>query len=419
MSGFSTLLRIEMEITKGIEVKGYVPRESQMEILGSTARFLVCDMGRRWGKTITGLNWLLDGVCRDPESVGWWLAPVFSQSKMVFRTLTAAANKGNGTGAFNKLSHSELRAEFKNGSIIEFKSADNPDNLRGEGLKRVVIDEAARVKKEVFEEVVRPAISDTQGRVLFASTPKGKNWFFDMWNRGQDPLQKDFQSWRFPTSDNPIVVPEEIEQARQSLPHDVFKQEYLAEFLDDAAGVFRNVRACLGAVLAAPVPGMSYSMGVDLARLTDFTTIYVLDQNGVEVFHDRFNQIDWIVQKGRIKTACKKYNNAALLLDSTGVGDPIFEDLRRDGLNVEGYKFTSESKRQLIQCLMLSFEQEKIKIIGDPQTLAELDSFEYEMLPSGVVRYSAPDGYNDDCVIGLALANWGIQNRTELRIRRL
>ena len=168
-----------------MNIVGYKPRESQRVIFDSDARFLIGDMGRRWGKTITGLNWLLEGICNE-GGVNWWIAPIFGQSKMAFRKLLSAARKGNGKDAIRSISHSELRLEFLNRAVIEFKSADNPDTLRGEGLKRVVIDEAARVKKAVFEEVIRPAISDTAGRVLFISTPKGKNWFFDMWGRGKD-----------------------------------------------------------------------------------------------------------------------------------------------------------------------------------------------------------------------------------------
>ena len=391
-----------------MNIVGYTPRESQRVIFDSEARFLAGDMGRRWGKTITGLNWLLEGVCKE-EGINWWVAPIYGQSRMAFRKLLSAAKKGNGHGALQSVSHSELRLQFINDSVIEFKSADNPDTLRGEGLKRVVIDEAARVKREVFEEVIRPAVSDTRGRVLFISTPKGKNWFFDMWSRGQDPLQPEYQSWKFPTSDNPKVPEDDIEQARQSLPIDVFNQEYLADFLDDAAGVFRNVHKCKGAVPANPVSGESYCMGVDLARLTDFTTIFIMNSKGVQVYQDRFREIDWKIQKERIRYEAKRYNNAQVWLDSTGLGDPIYEDLRDAGLNIQGYNFTNTSKKQLIQSLMISFEQEKIKIFDDPVLIGELEIFEYEMTPSVFIRYQAPEGYHDDCVIGLALANWGVQ----------
>lgn len=396
-----------------MKIVGYVPRESQKGVHTSQARFLTVDAGRRWGKTITGLNWLLEGICQD-GGVNWWVAPVYSQSRMAFRKLISAAKKGNGDMAFKKPpSHSELRIEFKNDSVIEFKSADKPDTLRGEGLKRVVIDEAARVKKEVFEEVIRPAISDTRGRVLLLSTPKGKNWFFDMWTRGNDNLQPDYMSWKKPTADNPKVPFDDIEQARQSLPIDVFNQEYLAEFLEDSAGVFRNVKACMVSERQEPKPGMAYSAGLDLARLTDFTVLDILDQNGQQVFMDRFNLLDWAVQKQRIIATCQKYNNADLLLDSTGIGDPIYDDLRRMGLRVSGYKFTNESKKKLIECLMLSFEQVKIGIIDDSVQLNELGIFEYKINQSGTVSYSAPEGYHDDCVIGLALANWKLQNKAD------
>jgi len=392
-----------------MRIVGYTPRESQRLIFKPDIRFPIVDAGRRWGKTITGLNWLLEGVCND-GGVNWWLAPIYSQSKMAFRKLISAAKKGNGNGAMKSLSHSELRIEFINEAVIEFKSADNPDTLRGEGLKRVVIDEAARVKKAIFEEVIRPAISDTQGRVLFISTPKGKNWFYDLWTRGQDPLNKDFQSWKYPTSDNPKVPDDDIEQAKQSLPIDVFKQEYLAEFLEDVAGVFRNVKKCMDTQRSEPIKDKSYYGGLDLARLTDFTVLTILDGDGNQVFFDRFNIIDWAVQKQRIIATCNKYN-AKLLIDATGIGDPIFDDLRRSGLKVEGYKFTQESKKKLIESLMLAFEQERIKILNEPVQLNEIGIFEYRIGQSGTVHYSAPEGYHDDCVIALALANWRLQNK--------
>jgi len=398
-------------------ITGFSPRPSQLEVLEAPERFLIVDAGRRWGKSLSGLNWLLKGAC---ERVGesWWLAPIYSQSKMAFRTLLAAAHKGNAEAAFKSISHSEMRTELINGSAITFKSADNPDNLRGEGLSRVVVDEAARVQREVWEEVLRPAVSDTAGKVLFISTPKGKNWFYELYTRGFDPAHPDYRAWKFPTSDNPKVPAEDIEQARQSLPVDVFQQEYLAEFLDNNAGVFRNVKACIGSVREEPVPGRPYFSGLDLARLTDFTVLTILNGEGRQVFFDRFNLLDWAVQKDRIITTIKRYN-ADLLLDSTGIGDPIYDDLSRAGLNVEGYKFTSDSKKKLIEALMIAFEQAKIRILDEAVQTNEFDIFEYKIGQSGTVHYSAPEGYHDDCVISLALAWWKLHRGAGPRIWRV
>ena len=292
------------------------------------------------------------------------------------------------------------------------------DNLRGEGLRRVVLDEASRQPRAVWEEVIRPAVSDTGGDAMFASTPKGKNWFFELWTTGQDNLKPVFKSWTFPTSDNPLIAPEDIEQARQSLPADVFAQEYEAAFLDNQAGVFRNVAACTTSQREEPQAGKEYFAGLDLARLTDFTVLTIMDANGRQVFMDRYNLLDWAVQKQRIIYDVNRYN-ASLLLDSTGIGDPIFDDLRRSNLNVTGYKFTNESKGKLIECLMLAFEQKRISILDEKVQRNELEIYEYTIGRSGTVSYNAPEGYHDDTVIALALAWWVLGHRFEPRIRRL
>ena len=385
-----------------MKITGYAPRDSQRLLFASPVRFPVIDAGRRWGKTITGLNWLLQGVCEQPGEY-WWVAPIYSQSKMAFRTLLSAARKGRAEGAFKDVSHSELRIAYLNGSAMTWKSADNPDNLRGEGLRRVVVDEAARVRREVWEEVLRPAVSDTHGRVLFISTPKGKNFFYELYTRGQDPLQPEFESWKFPTADNPKVSPEDIEQARQSLPVDVFSQEYLAEFLENSAGVFRNIQACIGSIREEPLPGKQYRGGLDLARTTDFSVLTIFDTAGRQVFLDRFNQLSWAVQKDRFIPVIRKYR-ARVAVDATGVGDPIVEDLKRAGLDIIPYVFTSESKKRLIETAMVGFDQKQIRILNDEVQKGELEMFEYRMGKTGTVQYSAPDGAHDDCVIALCLA---------------
>lgn len=394
---------------------GYTPRPTQREIFAAPERFLAVDAGRRWGKTLTGLNWGLEGICREGGPI-WWVAPTFSQSKMVYRTLTSAARAGTAHSAIRSASDTELRVEFINGQVFEFKTGDNPDNLRGAGIRRAILDEAARLKREIYEEVIRPAVSDTHGRILFLTTPKGKNWFYELWLRGLDDSDPEFRSWKFPTWDNPKVSPEDIAQARASLPADVFAQEYAAEFLDNAAGVFRGVREAIGSERREPEKGREYFAGLDLARLTDFTVLTILNDAGEQVFFDRYNTLDWAVQKARIIRDVELYD-ARLLVDSTGIGDPIFDDLARAGLTVEGYKFTNISKKKLIEALMMGFEQHKLRILDEQTQTSELEIFEYEIGKGGLVHYSAPQGYHDDCAIALALAFWPLRpGRIEPRI---
>lgn len=397
-----------------MKVYGYTPRASQREIFEARERFLEVDAGRRFGKTVTGLNWGLEGLCREGGPV-WWIAPTYSQSKMAYKMLLTAARAG-GAKAIGASSETELRIDFINGHSFEFKSGEKPENLRGAGLKRVILDEAARLRPEVWKEVVRPAVSDTQGRVLFLTTPKGKNWFYELWLRGLPGEDPEFKSWKFPTWDNPKVPASDIEHARLSLPADVFAQEYAAEFLDNAAGVFRRIREAIGSERREPEAGREYYAGLDLARLTDFTTLTILNDAAEQVFFDRYNILDWKVQKDRIIYDVSRYE-ARLLMDSTGIGDPIFDDLTRADLVVEGYKFTQESKKALIEGLMMGFEQARIKTLDEPVQTNELEIFEYEIGKTGKVHYSAPEGYHDDTVMALALAYWPLRpGRVEPRI---
>jgi len=204
-----------------------------------------------------------------------------------------------------------------------------------------------------------------------------------------------------------------VDELVNEIPASIQRQEIYAEFLEDSSTVFRNLEKCAVSKEAEPAKGEIYVAGFDIARLQDFTVINVLNSKGEQVYHERFKDLDWIIQKQKIRNVCLKYNNAQCWMDSTGVGDPIYEDLLREDLNVIGYKFTNETKKQLIHALMMSLEQQKIKILtkeAAPEQYNEMVIFEYEMTPSGLIRYQAPEGYHDDCVMSLALANWGFVN---------
>lgn len=307
-----------------------------------------------------------------------------------------------------QINRSELYIEFVNGSQLWFKSADNPDALRGRGIDFLVVDEAAMVKSEAWLNALRPSLSDTQGKAVFISTPKGHNWFFELWTRGKDPKFSDYQSWSYPTAGNPYINKQEIEAARQTLPESVFRQEYLAEFIENVGTVFRGVDNCVKGALEEPQQHKRYYIGCDLAKYEDFTVLCVLDESGHVCGFDRYGKLDWTFQCRRIVNLTRHYN-ARLLIDSTGVGDPIYDELRREGIRVEGYKFTNASKADLIENLSIQIENKQVSYPEIPELINELKLFGYEMLPSGLTRYCAPKGFHDDCVIGLALAAWWLK----------
>ncbi|WP_169725485.1 terminase large subunit domain-containing protein [Alicyclobacillus contaminans] len=372
----------------------------------SMARFRVATCGRRWGKTYACANEIVKAAWENPGTLTWWVAPTYRQTMTAYRLITR-----NFRNAIAKDSKTELRIEWKSGGVTEFRSTDNFDALRGEGVSFLVIDEAAMVPREAWEAALRPTLSDTGGRCIIVSTPKGRNWFFGVWSRGQDPAFPEWESFKFPTSANPYIPPEEIEEARATLPSDVYRQEYEAEFLEDSAGVFRGIRDCVSGVLEGPQEGRRYVAGWDIAKHQDFSVIIVMDaERGHVVAFDRFNQVDYALQLNRVQNICMMYR-ARLLMDATGVGDPLLEQVKRLGIQVEGYHLSATSKQQLIEHLAVKIERGEITFPEIPVLINELQQFQYEVTRAGNIRYSAPEGFHDDCVIALALATWQVGHR--------
>lgn len=258
----------------------------------------------------------------------WWVAPSYRMSEVGWRPLRRI---GNRIGAdVRKVDRQIL---VPGGGEVTVRSADDPDSLRGEGLDFIVLDECAFIIEEAWTEALRPALSDRQGRAMFISTPKGRNWYWRLYQQGQSDTTGEWQSWRFPTSANPYIQPSEIEAARATLPDLVFRQEYLAEFLENEGAVFRNIAACLVPNDQTPEmhAGHDIVAGIDLAKQQDFTAISIYCKTcRREVYLDRYNQIDYTFQVKRIGSLLKAWNVQQAVVDATGVGDPIVEALQRD-----------------------------------------------------------------------------------------
>lgn len=341
-------------------------------------------------------------------SRGWIVAPTYDLAMEEWRHAEALLRH---VIDWDKTSRQKKVMFFITGDELEIKSADSKDTtLRGAGLDYAIMAEAARIPREAWEQGIRPALSDKLGRAVFGSTPKGRNWFYDLYIRGLSG-DKDYKSWQLPSNSRPTFPAEEWEALRRTLPELVFKQEFMAEFLEDTAAVFRKISGCVGGEFQAVVKDHKYLIGADLARTIDFTVLTVMDlETQHVVYWDRFNQLEWTFQKERIKWLAKLYNNAQVWMDSTGLGDPIEHDLRRAEVKVQGIKFTSESKKEMIEFLSIAIEQKMITYPEIPVLMNELSSFEYEILPSGAVRYCAPENQHDDCVMSLALCVWGLKN---------
>jgi phage terminase large subunit-like protein len=304
--------------------------------------------------------------------------------------------------------HTERLVTMPNGGTVQVRSADEPDSLRGEGLDYCVLDECAFMNERAWAESIRPSLSDRAGRALFTSTPKGRNWFWRLYQRGQQG-GREWKAFRFSTSDNPHIPPHEIEAARQDMPERIFAQEYEAQFLEDGGGVFRRV---LDAVNGDSVPeGGQHIIGADWGRTNDATVFCVLELgSGSVVELDRMIRTDYQTQVGRLHALWGRYPGAEIIAETNAMGGPIVEALQNAGLPVTPFTTTSQSKQQIIDGLALAFERGDIHIPRDPMLIGELQAYESKRLASGAVRYSAPDGMHDDMVMALALAWSGRQD---------
>jgi len=210
----------------------------QAQIWQSDARFICLVAGRRFGKTMLALLWLLDKASRaDGTSINYYIAPSYVMAKQIaWRQLKEII--GNHA---RKINEAELYVELENGAIVQLKGADNPDSLRGVSLSSCVLDEAAFMQKDVWAYAIRPATSDKQAPVLFISTPSGWNWFkTDIYDRALDPDTDNWEAFTFTTAEGGNVPVEEIEQARQELDPKTFRQEYLASFETLDSQVYSN-----------------------------------------------------------------------------------------------------------------------------------------------------------------------------------
>ena len=375
-----------------------LPHAGQKEVHNSDARFKVLSAGRRWGKTRLGVNECIDAASKGGRA--WWVSPSYKTSEVGWRPLRQIAHKIPGA----EIRLADRMVNFPGGGFVAVRSADNPNSLRGEGLDFVVMDECAFMQKEAWTEAIRPALSDRQGKALFISTPKGRNWFWENYQRGVQG-EEGWQAWTFPTISNPYIEPAEIDAARRDLPEIIYRQEYLAEFIESDGGVLRRVQEAAVLDPREPETNRQYVAGVDVASSVDYTVVTVLDAETKEmVYLDRFNRVDYPVLIDRLETVYHRYNLTAMTVEANSIGRPVIDELVKRGLAIVAFTTTSATKQAVIQALQAAFENGVIRVLNNPILIGELLSFESKRAPSGSFTYSAPDGMHDDCVMSLAIA---------------
>lgn len=389
----------------------YSPRKYQVDLLSSKARFKIAVWHRRAGKSKTALN---QQVIRTQITKGiyYYVLPTYKQAKSVM--WDGLVKEHIPMEIIDRKNDSELAIYYKNGSIQRFIGAENPDSHRGTSPIDVVFDEYSEQSEQIWTAIFQPILRENKGTATFIFTPKGKNHSWKLLQLAKDNPTEWYSSI-LTVKDTSIFTDQELDEIRRNTPQALFEQEYMCSFLEGAGQFFRRIHANLYPE-NKPLPEQGdFQLGVDLAKYQDWTVITPFNLNYFIAYpQDRFNQVDWNLQKAKIEATALRYNDALIWPDATGVGDPVVEDLKSRGLriggeNQEGFKFTELSRQNLLNNLAILLEQDKIKIPNDEGLIGELEAFRYELTDRGKTKVTVPEGMHDDRVMSLALSVWGIR----------
>jgi Terminase RNaseH-like domain/Terminase large subunit, T4likevirus-type, N-terminal len=388
-------------MSKEIKLQLTALHPAQLQVTQQAKRFNVVCCGRRWGKTVLGMDRLIHPALQGKPVA--WFAPNYRLLAEVWRELQATLGP-----VITRTNQQEWRIELRGGGVVEMWSLDSPDSGRGRAYSVVVVDECAMVPdlNQAWLQTIRPMLTDYQGHAWFLSTPKGMNYFKALFDRGQDPERPDWASWQMPTAGNPRIDPDEIASARLDLTEAAFSQEYLAQFVNWEGSVFRRVgEAAIAVPRTQPEAGHHYVIGCDWGRSNDYTVFVVLDTTArTVVAMDRSNRVDYALQCGRLRALYDFWNPRQVIAEQNSIGQAVIEQLTRDGLRIQPFTTTNASKAQAVEALALAFERSEIRILNDAVLVSELVAYQAERLPSGLMRYGAPCGQHDDCVMALAIA---------------
>lgn len=411
----------------------FFPRWYQLPFLASTKRFKILVIHRRAGKSMTLLNNQIAktqqkfckrlGLWVDPAdpcltnedknriNIFYYVLPTYKQAKSVMWDALVRKHVPNDPRIVYKMNGSELAIYYSNGSIQRFVGCEDIDKHRGTNPIDVVMDEYSEMDPEIWTAIFQPVLNENKGTASFGFTPKGKNHSFHLLNYAKANPDIWFTEV-LGVSATHAIGDEELEETKRTTPQALYMQEYEVEFNESAGAFFRRVQQNVHNEDLTYNPNHIYRMGVDLAMHNDYTVITILDLNTLKVHKQtRFNQIDWNLQKARIEAEYYRFGCPEVVIDATGVGEPIVMDLEDSGLNILPFKFSVSSKSPLLSNLAVLLEQDKIKIPRDPILIAELESITCGMTEKGKLQIITPKNAHDDMVMSLALACHEITER--------
>lgn len=377
--------------------------------------FITLNASRQSGKTflasIIAVYWSL----QKPNQHVMLCSPTDSQVRKIYKQIIKMLSPAiKALVKTYKIQAGDSEIVFNNGSVLLFRSAASENSLRGYSNTHLILDESAFIKVDTWNEILAPTLAVRGTKVLFCSTPAGKNFFYESYQRGLNN-EKKYASFKIIYTENPYANIEFIEEQKRILPEVIFKQEYLGEFVDSTS-VFKNVDELSNQTKQQP-RGQKCSIGIDVAFSVDYTVAIVLDDKVNMLDYLRINKLETPELIKQLSDFIKKWNPAKTIIEVNNQGKIVMDLLKQSGIHrIEGFTTTALSKNEIINDLMAAFAKKEIRIINDDIVKGEIEAFTYAISDTGKVTFSARNGFHDDIVMSLAFAYKGL---TDMKVSKL
>ena len=397
-----------------MEVSGFRPHRGQQRVIETIVdtpqKYITVVSPRQVGKSLLLVNLILYYGINDKGSKIGVITPIYQQARKLMEDLYEAIKD---SGIVEATNFSNFEIKLKTGSKIYFRSSEREDGLRGYTFDYLFLDEASYQSEDAWKRAIQPTALVHGKKVVLFSTPRGRDWFYELFQMGQDPNSPMHASVRMEQGDNPYIDKEEIAAAKRSLPDSIFRAEYLGEFLEGESQVFQNFNANCFDKWPKSV-GKCY-IGVDLAQTGDYTVATVIDATGavVEIYRD--NHKEWETMQTNIIQLARKYA-ATVMIETNSMGSVVLEGIKKKYQDTHGFNTSNQSKRDIVESLIMGFNEGTVKIPSAtllPELHRELEVFEMTYNPqTRSVKYAARNSFHDDMVISLCIANYNrIQNK--------
>lgn len=389
------------------------------------ARFRWISAGVRTGKTTAAAMELVAAVLAPtPRATEWWCAaPTHSLADRCFKAVCQAFTQHLPEHVIRLAEHEGsllVRNLASHEALILRRSTERPISLVGAGVDGMVIDEASGISDDSYESGLSTRILDRMGWVLGISSPRGTSGFFAKGlARGLKGGDPDIFGVILPTHSNPRISKGELRKLRASMEEWRFRQEYLGEPVAADGKVFapESIDACSTGRFLEPVPGESYVAGLDIAGTGADRTVLVVARQANEGLCEvarvwAWSKLPFELMTVRVRSILRKWNDAYVRVDETGLGSPVLQQLTGAGVPASGVTFTASSKNAMVRNLAVMLERERIILPmaeACPMLDDELRAFEYLDSDTGSLgghrKMAAPGGQRDDHVAGLLLAS--------------